>query len=77
MINLLTAVNNNMQPTSVQLYTVSPSKELGKLSSFLVFANDLNSDKVSRQQNQEIDNFICWHMVNFINVDFQAILSKR
>ena len=36
----------------------------------------LNSDKISRQQ-QTIDSFIRWQMVNFIKVNFQASLSKR
>ena len=31
----------------------------------------LISDNISRQQNQEIDSFIRWKMVNFIKVDFQ------
>ena len=61
-----------MQPTSVQLYNVSASEELGKLSCFLLYANHLNSDKITRQQNQEIDNFICWQMVNFINAWFPS-----
>ena len=29
------------------------------------------------QQNQEIDSFIRWRMVNFMKVDFQATLSKK
>ena len=37
----------------------------------------LNPQTISRQQNQEIDSFIRWRMVNFMKVDFQARLGKK
>ena len=37
----------------------------------------LNSENISGQQNQEMDSFICWRMVNFMKIDFQARSSKR
>ena len=62
---------------------LSPSKRL-RQSCVLVDVNHgkaveiiLNSEKISRQQNQEIDSFIRWRMVNFMKVDFQARVSKR
>ena len=60
---------------------LSPSKGL-RQSGVLVDVNHrkaveiiLNSEKISRQQNQEIDSFIRWRMVNFMKVDFQARVS--
>ena len=37
----------------------------------------LNSEIISRQQNEEIDSFIRCRMVNFIKADFQDKLSKN
>ena len=37
----------------------------------------LNSENISRQQNEEIDSFIRLRMVNFMKVDFQDRLSKK
>ena len=37
----------------------------------------LNSESISRQQNEEIDSFIRWRMVNIMKVDFQDRLSKN
>ena len=37
----------------------------------------LNSENISRQQNEEIDSFIRWRMANFMKVDFQDRLSKN
>ena len=37
----------------------------------------LNSENISREQNEEIDSFIHLRMVNFMKVDFQDRLSKK
>ena len=74
-LEIFLAVNNNMQ-----LIALKRLRE----NCVLVDANHrkaveiiLNSENISRQQDQEIYSFICWRMVNFMKVDLQARLSKR